>query len=110
MLSWCWTSQQASEDKSEEFKTQSAVDTNELASCLTKNNVTMYWTTRCWHCNQQKDLFWKEFANVNFIDCDENRDACIAAGIEWYPTWKVGNTLIPWKQSLERLAELGWCS
>jgi glutaredoxin len=39
----------------------------------------MYGTERCGYCKKQKALLGDSFANVNYVDCDENPAACTAA-------------------------------
>ena len=85
---------------------------NELdnfAQCLTDNEVKMYGTEWCSHCQNQKKLFGKSFKFVDYIDCDKNKDVCLSAGIKGYPTWKINGESYPGEQSLERLAQLSGC-
>ena len=81
-----------------------------LATCLTDNGVTMYGTNWCSHCKDQKAMFGDAFAQVNYVDCDASKPACVAAGVQWFPTWKdnAGNAY-PGTQSLERLASIAGC-
>lgn len=51
------------------------------------NNSTFYGVEWCSYCQKQKALFGTNIDLINYIDCDEDRDACIAANIEIYPTW-----------------------
>lgn len=64
----------------------------ELAQCLTKKDVKMYGAFWCPHCESQKKMFGDDFRYVTYVECDprgENgdREACLAAGVERYPTW-----------------------
>ncbi|MBS3107554.1 hypothetical protein J4468_01435 [Candidatus Woesearchaeota archaeon] len=83
---------------------------NLFAKCLTENDVVMYGTEWCPHCKNQKSLFGESFLSVNYIDCDEERQKCIDAGIKGYPTWVIGGKLYPGMQKLETLGRLGGCS
>lgn len=85
-------------------------DATALATCLTDNGVTMYGTNWCSHCKDQKAMFGDAFEQVTYVDCDESKPACVAAGVQWFPTWKdnAGNAY-PGTQSLERLAEIAGC-
>jgi hypothetical protein len=47
----------------------------------------MYGTTWCSHCNAQKELFGSSFENIEFVDCDASKPACVAAGVQGFPTW-----------------------
>lgn len=64
----------------------------ELAQCLTNKNVKMYGAFWCPNCEDQKKLFGDDVRYITYVECDprgENadRDACIKAGVERYPTW-----------------------
>ena len=85
-------------------------NTAKLAACLTEKGVTMYGTEWCGHCKDQKALFGDDFADVNYVDCDAQKPACVAAGVRGFPTWKdsAGNAY-PGTQSLARLAEVSGC-
>ena len=43
---------------------------------------------------------------LNYIDCDKNRNECSIAGITGYPTWNINEQNYPGEQSIERLAQL----
>lgn len=52
----------------------------------------MYGTYWCNYCNKQKKIFGDDFRYITFVECDpkgENgdRQACVDAGIDRYPTW-----------------------
>lgn len=80
-----------------------------FASCMTESGAIMYGTEWCPHCTDQKRLFGSAFEDINYIDCDKNRDACISAGIQGYPTWIIDGRAYPGKQELSRLSELTSC-
>lgn len=82
-----------------------------LAQCLTEKWATMYGTTRCSHCNAQKELFgYEAFAKVNFVDCDKNKNTCGLAGVEWYPTRVFADkSKLVGEQKLEALAQAAGC-
>jgi len=81
-----------------------------LAQCLSDNGVVMYGTDWCPHCQDQKRLFGASFKLVTYVNCDANKAACDAAGVEGYPTWvfPVGDALSG-AQSLETLAARAGC-
>ncbi len=84
-------------------------DYDTLAQCLTEKDVVMYGTEWCSHCKNQKAAFGDSFQYVNFVDCDQNRAACEAAGVEGYPTWSIKGQNYPGQQQLGRLASLAGC-
>ena len=81
-----------------------------LAQCLTEKSVTMYGSEWCSHCQNQKKTFESSFEYINFINCNSNKQECMEADIQGYPTWKINNKNYPGEQSLERLASLSGCS
>lgn len=82
----------------------------ELATCMTEKWLKMYGTERCSHCKDQKALFGDNFASVDYIDCDASKPACVAAGVQWFPTWvDTDGNLYPGTQSLEKLAAISQC-
>lgn len=81
-----------------------------LAQCLTDKWITMYGTTRCPHCQNQKKRFGDSADLITFIDCDESRIQCQAAGVQWFPTWITPDgQKYSWDQPLASLAEIGAC-
>ncbi len=81
----------------------------EFSKCITKNWAKVYWTSWCWHCQKQKEMFWDSVKNLNFTDCDANRKACKSAWITWYPTWVIDWEKYPWVQNFKVLWEKTWC-
>ena len=67
----------------------------------------MYGTERCGHCKTQKAAFGTAFENVDYVDCDEDRQACLDAGVRGFPTWiDADANPYPGTQSLDRLAAI----
>jgi len=81
-----------------------------FATCLSEAGATMYGTEWCGHCKDQKEMFGDSFDKVNFVDCDFQRDVCLIAGVNGYPTWKINGQNYEGAQPLEKLAELTGCS
>lgn len=84
----------------------------DLAKHLTETGAKKYGAFWCPHCYDQKQLFGKEaFAEVNYIECDPQgknpqREACLAAGIQSFPTWEIDGKFYPGTKTLAELAEL----
>lgn len=95
-----------------EFKNtdQSTASIEKFAECLSTKELKIYWTQWCWHCKNQKTLFWKSFEKIRYIDCDTQRQECLDAWVRWFPTWidKQWNKY-PGTQQLEKLSEITWC-
>ncbi len=81
-----------------------------LAKCLTEKGVTMYGTTWCPHCNNQKKMFGTSFQYIMFVDCDAKPGTCSAAGVQGYPTWVINGTNYPGEQTAADLARYSGCS
>jgi glutaredoxin len=82
---------------------------DEFAKCLTEKGVKMYGTDWCKYCQMQKRLFGSSFKYINFVDCDENRQECIAAGVNAYPTWRINGKNYVGLQQLVTLSQLSGC-
>tara|TARA_Y100000031_G_C8063697_1_gene311836 strand:- start:228 stop:557 length:330 start_codon:yes stop_codon:yes gene_type:complete len=87
----------------------SSGDYDEFAQCLTENNIKMYGTEWCSHCQNQKAEFGDSFQYVDYVDCDQSQDQCLSAGIEGYPTWVISGEKYPGEQSLSYLSSLSGC-
>jgi hypothetical protein len=87
--------------------TNPGIDAYELACELTANGWVVYGTDQCGWCVRQKEEFGDAFANVTYVNCMENRSACIDAGIQGIPCWASPNgTLHPGYHNLTRLSGL----
>ena len=80
-----------------------------LAQCLTDKGAVMYGTEWCPHCQNQKAMFGDDFQYINYVDCEQNQEACQAAGIQGFPTWSIDGKLYPGEQKLPQLASLAGC-
>jgi glutaredoxin len=68
-------------------KTEFSEEEKQYAKCLQEKNITMYGTSWCPHCKEQKAVFGDLFQLVNYVDCDENAGVCKQKKITGYPTW-----------------------
>jgi glutaredoxin len=82
---------------------------DEFAKCLTEKEVKMYGTTWCKYCQMQKGLFGNSFKYINFVDCDKNRQECLEAGVNAYPTWRINGKNYVGLQQLVTLSQLSGC-
>lgn len=82
----------------------------EFARCLTDRDVVMYGADWCPHCQEEKAAFGAAFELINYVECPEEPQRCLAAGIQNYPTWIFpdGRKFVG-RQGPERLAELSGC-
>ncbi|MDD4251280.1 MAG: thioredoxin domain-containing protein [Candidatus ainarchaeum sp.] len=88
-------------------ETNSGLD--EFAQCLTKKGVVMFGTSWCSYCNKQKELFETSFKYVDFVDCDNDKSACVNNGVKGYPTWKINGENYSGLQQLNIIAQLSGC-
>lgn len=83
---------------------------DEFAQCLSEENATMFGTDWCSHCQNQKAAFRGSFEHIDYVDCDEDRAECDAAGVRGYPTWRIDGDTYAGEQSLQKLSALTGCS
>ncbi|MDP3764091.1 MAG: hypothetical protein Q8Q95_00515 [bacterium] len=83
---------------------------DDFAKCLTDKNVTMYGAAWCSHCQNQKNLFGEAFTYINYVECPNDPQKCLVAGIESYPTWLMPNKeKLAGEQKLQTLSEKTEC-
>ena len=86
-----------------------------FAQCLTTQDVKMYGTWWCPHCQNQKKLFEGSFDKVTYIECSAPgskaiNQTCKDVGIEGFPTWEfTDGSRLSGERSLDELAEKSQC-
>jgi len=80
-----------------------------FAQCLNEKKVVMYGEDSCPVCQKQKKLFGDFFKLVPYVECKQDPQACVAAGVQHLPTWVFPNgDRLEGKLSVEKLsAETG---
>lgn len=68
-------------------KTEFSEEEKQYAQCLQEKGITMYGTSWCPHCKEQKAVFGELFNQVNYVDCDKDPKTCRDKKITGYPTW-----------------------
>ncbi|MEK7589210.1 MAG: hypothetical protein AAB479_01080 [Patescibacteria group bacterium] len=58
-----------------------------FAQCLAEKGITMYGADWCPHCQNEKKAFGDSFRLVPYVECPDDPQKCLAAGINGYPTW-----------------------
>ena len=82
-----------------------------FAQCLTDRDYTMYGAYWCPHCQNEKTAFGDSFRFVNYVECTQEPQQCLAAGIKGYPTWITDDgRRFEGEQGIERLAEASGCA
>ena len=88
--------------------TGSTTEIDKLSICMNKNAV-MYGSDLCSHCAEQKELFGDSFKYINYVDCLKNKEECINANIQAYPTWVINGRYYEGVKTLQELKELSNC-
>ncbi len=81
-----------------------------FAKCVTDYGLTMYGAVWCSHCLNEKKAFGESFKYINYVECPDNIQLCVDAGINGYPTWsdKAGNKY-EGEQGLSGLSKITAC-
>lgn len=83
------------------------INAEELAKELSSQGWVLYGTNRCPWCIKQKEEFGDAFRHISYVNCDENRPACMNASIKTIPCWVSPNgTHYSGYHSLTGLSEL----
>ena len=84
---------------------------DEFAQCLADKGAIMYGADWCSWCKQEKEAFGNSFRFINYVECPDDPQRCLAVGIENYPTWTFPDRQLPaGAQGLEKLSEESGCS
>jgi|SRR3989338_1827370 len=84
---------------------------DEFAQCLNEKGFTMYGAYWCPHCQNEKTAFGDSFRFVNYVECTQEPQQCLATGIKGYPTWITDDgRRFEGEQGIERLAEASGCA
>lgn len=92
----------------------------DFANCLTDKGIVMYGAEWCPHCKNEKKRFGAAFEDVAYVECPDEPEKCITAGIEGYPTWifpdgysptgsPVKGKIFKGEQGLEKLSKESGC-
>ena len=81
-----------------------------FASCLAEKGAVMYGVAWCPHCENEKKRFGGSFKFIPYVECPDEPQKCLAAGVEGYPTWIFTAGLkFEGEQGLEKLSEISSC-
>ncbi len=70
----------------------------------------MYGTYYCSHCQEQKAMFGASFKYVNYVECTQNVNKCLAENVTSTPTWVYPNgERYVGTQSIQNLANESGC-
>ncbi len=68
-------------------KEPAAANLDELAQCLASRGAIMYGADWCPLCQNEKKTFGDSFRYINYVECPDEPNKCLAAGINGFPTW-----------------------
>ncbi len=80
----------------------------ETAECIADNSK-LYVSKTCTHCAAQKEILSDYLDRFTIIDCTEEQQECLQAGITAVPTWSINNQNYVGVKSIEKLKELTQC-
>lgn len=66
---------------------KSSANLDEFARCLAEKGVAMFGAYWCSHCQNEKEAFGDSFKYINYIECTEKPQECLAKEVKGYPTW-----------------------
>lgn len=82
-----------------------------LARCLREKGIVMYGADWCPHCQNEKLAFGDSFRFVPYVECPQDPNRCLAAGIKGYPTWIFADgKKLEGEQGLQKLSVESGCS
>lgn len=84
-------------------------DYTKLAKCLSNKGVVMFGSDKCSVCKKQKRMFGQAFQYINYVDCEENPQACSINNIRAYPTWAINNKKYEGFMNADKLSSLSGC-
>jgi hypothetical protein len=92
-------------------QTEPGPDLGAFAQCLTDQGALMYGTYWCPLCSRQKAMFGDAWQFIGYVECTEDPQRCILAGVQGYPTWVFQDGLkLVGMQPLELLAQASGCA
>ena len=84
---------------------------DDFAKCLASKNIVMYGTPWCEWCQKEKALFSNSFKFINYIDCSQKSQDCVAKNISRTPTWIFSDgSRIEEYQTVEQLSQESGCA
>lgn len=90
---------------------QTAAALDAFAQCLADEQVVMYGADWCSHCQNEKKAFGDSFRLVPYVECPDNPQQCLQAGVKGYPTWVFPDgKKLAGEQGLEKLSKESGCS
>jgi hypothetical protein len=84
-----------------------SVTMDDFAKCLSAKNAVMYGASWCSHCQNEKKAFGSSWQYVHYVECAENPQVCLDAGVQGFPTWVLsGDQKFPGEQNRDGFKKL----
>lgn len=80
-----------------------------FANCLTNKGVIFYGAYWCPACQKQKEILGDNLKDINYFECEDDKQTCMDEGIKAYPTWKMNDKSYMGVKSLKELSLLFGC-
>lgn len=80
-----------------------------FANCLNGQGAMMYGVDTCNFCLAQKKMFGDDFREINYVNCDFDRELCRQKGINRFPAWEIQERTFYGLQSFEQLSLQSGC-
>lgn len=82
-----------------------------FAQCLAAKGIIIYGADWCPHCQNEKKAFGSSFKYITYVECPDEPQKCIAAGINGYPTWVFPDgRRLEGEQGIEKLSQESGCA
>lgn len=89
---------------------ETTVNLEGFAKCLAEKKITMYGAEWCSHCQNEKKKFGEVFKYVPYVECPNEPQKCLDAGIKGYPTWVwPDGKKLEGEQGVKKLSEASGC-
>ena len=80
----------------------------EFVKCL-GDSAVLYISTGCPHCEVQKQKFGDAVEFLTIVDCTDEMERCVEAGINAVPTWVFEEISLRGVQTIGQLKNITWC-
>lgn len=89
---------------------QPAANLDNFARCLSEKGAVMYGTPNCPFCQSERNAFGDSFRFVRYVDCSDEPQECLNAGVHGVPTWIFADgRKFEGKQGIEKLSQESGC-
>ena len=94
------------EEPMEEIPMEEEMAPTDVHGCIAANAI-LYGTGWSSDTRAAREEF--QDTSLTYVACDDDPEACTAAGVEGFPTWEINGDLYPGRMSIDQLAALAGC-